>query len=914
MADILKKIGDKASGVVSTLKSLPPGDSEAQGIKAASDQIDALKAQSNTTQAAPASTVPAPTEEEKANPLTRYGAKPGEKRLDTSYLDQPTAVKAPVYDRGGEVGIIGGTNNNARSMPTMRLPAYDNGGDVRTTGGMRVINWNKAPSEPADTSKLPTEKEGSADWKTDQIEHGSPSTPEYKRAYDTGRGNETLERPSTDQSSVGHFKLVHPELFRPVAPQPPIPEELRTSPVYDNGGDVKVLPEDHKMTVQAGPDKPEDYLSRYGSEAAVANRPEVAKPSVGMKPIPLYDEGTPEVDVNDGKHQVAILKDGESVLTPEETEQRKAEQASKVEAPSPALKTQDAKSTDEGQPLAPTAEATPKAKPFGQLVEEKATEKAGEAAAAQPKAAIAPEEKKPEITGGHILADQWLKKNGMPSMVLPPEGNPVLPTYGGPGKPVAQGEAISAKQLPQDELKYQIANLNQQHTAALAERTPEGQEKADRIALQIQDLQKSNPWGSAANHPGVLGRLGHVAEMVASRAPGLAPIMATLPGSEGYRAGEQASTKANLEKNTALTTAREAEENKAGETAKPLTNPESVYKDLTTGDNGKPRINPETNAPWTPQEANVASQGTGKTPEELYIQEQMRGIDPGTGKHFTRAQAEERYLQTKAGTKPPNEEEKRVNDYIGSRGLQDTPANREAARTALKTSDTTATQQAALPFAEQKSKFNDSLATTRALLVQQNADANQRGLKSDELQNTENTRSTGVLTKITTAKDALNATDEQFANQIVPIVTLLSVTSAEGVKRVNKQELDKFVPTSGSLGRWVEGHADQFLSGQIPPEYRTEVGHMLDRMEAAEDVEHKINSQSIDQTIRQGAQQPVQKPTGGATATPAKSKPQAPAAIPAGVPKGTTIVYRDKSGAVVGYAEGGKYKSLSETK
>jgi hypothetical protein len=89
---------------------------------------------------------------------------------------------------------------------------------------------------------------------------------------------------------------------------------------------------------------------------------------------------------------------------------------------------------------------------------------------------------------------------------------------------------------------------------------------------------------------------------------------------------------------------------------------------------------------------------------------------------------------------------------------------------------------------------------------------------------------------------------------------------------------------------------------------------MLDRMEAAEDVEHKINSQSIDQTIRQGAQQPVQKPTGGATATPAKSKPQAPAAIPAGVPKGTTIVYRDKSGAVVGYAEGGKYKSLSETK
>ena len=153
-----------------------------------------------------------------------------------------------------------------------------------------------------------------------------------------------------------------------------------------------------------------------------------------------------------------------------------------------------------------------------------------------------------------------------------------------------------------------------------------------------------------------------------------------------------------------------------------------------------------------------------------------------------------------------------------------------------------------------------------------------------------------------------------FANQITPVVSLLAVTSAEGVKRVNKQELDKFVPTSGSLGRWIEGHTEQFLNGKIPADYREEVGHMLDRMSAAEEVEHKINSGSIDSTIRQGAQQPVQKPEGGATGKPAPSKPQAPTAIPAGVPKDATHVYRDKSGAVVGYAEGGKYKSLSETK
>jgi hypothetical protein len=339
-------------------------------------------------------------------------------------------------------------------------------------------------------------------------------------------------------------------------------------------------------------------------------------------------------------------------------------------------------------------------------------------------------------------------------------------------------------------------------------------------------------------------------------------------------AREQAGTQGTLEKDVAS----EALLDKANKTAADTTGKttqEQTFRDLMTGDNGAPRVNPDTQKPYTAQEANVASQGTGKTPEELYIQEQMRGVDPTTGKHFSRQQAEENYLQMKAGNKPVPESERRVKDYMESRGLADTPANREAARTAIKMSDTTATQQAALPFSEQKTAFNNNLATTRDLLVQQNADANARGLKADELQNTENLRSAGVTSKLTMAKDALNAPDDQFANQIVPIVSLLAITSAEGVKRVNKQELDKFVPTSGSFGRWIEGHADQFLDGKIPQEYRVEVGHMMDRMSAAEDAEHDINTRSIDKTVRQGAQQPVQKPEGGAKGTPEKSKEQA---------------------------------------
>lgn len=645
-------------------------------------------------------------------------------------------------------------------------------------------------------------------------------------------------------------------------------------------------------------------------------------PSIGPSPLaPLYDQGG-DVDVNDGQHQVAVLKDGEKVLTPEEATQYKAEhkeEGAPVGFPGmvlpnpnhiePVLDTDIKPETEkitggakmntdnspaktpEGNVSNPekvnmsasgteiSSKEAPKAKPFGQLVDEqaeqRATEKTAAAQAAQPPMA-APEEK-PKMTGGHLLADEWLKRNVLPSIKLPEKAE--MPTYGGPGKPVAQGEAIPANQVKQDEYKYNVQQLQKQHQDALAAFAktgdPKDQLRADATSRALMEYQKANPWGSAANHPGILGKIGHYGSLVGNIAGDVAApgVMMNIPGTDLNKKAQAQGVEKRIEAEVPEVTKREAAEKETE--GKPLTNPEATFKDLTTGGpNGGPKINPDTGKPFTTQEANIASQGTGKTPEELYVQESMKGIDPVTGKHFTRAQAEERYLQMKAGTKPANEEEKRVNDYIASRGQTDTPANREAARTALKASDTVATQQAALPFAEQKAKFNDALNTTRSLLVQQNADANQRGLKADELQNTENTRSAGVITKLTTAKDALNATDEQFSNQVAPVLALLAATSAEGVKRVNKQELDKFVPASGSFGRWIEAHTDQFLSGQIPAEYRTEVGHMLDRMEAAEDVEHKINTQSIDNTVRQGAQQPVQKKTGGAQAKPAPSKPQ----------------------------------------
>jgi len=80
----------------------------------------------------------------------------------------------------------------------------------------------------------------------------------------------------------------------------------------------------------------------------------------------------------------------------------------------------------------------------------------------------------------------------------------------------------------------------------------------------------------------------------------------------------------------------------------------------------------------------------------------------------------------------------------------------------------------------------------------------------------------------------------------------------------------------------------------------------MDRMSAAEDVEHDINTRSIDTTVRQGAQQPTQKPEGGAKGTPEKSKAQAKPPVP---PKGATdeVVV---DGVVKGHMVDGKYVPL----
>ena len=479
-----------------------------------------------------------------------------------------------------------------------------------------------------------------------------------------------------------------------------------------------------------------------------------------------------------------------------------------------------------------------------------------------------------------------------------------------PKRDVPQMPVTPTAPSPEEGLKNEKEEL---HHKMLYGQTPEERFSAER---DLAELQRKTPWGSAENHPGMLGKILHgVSSVAQGAARGVAPyVLPSIPGSQmNIAAHEQAGT-AGVEgaqkeqANAAEIKLKEAQARMGG--AK--TPSEQVYMHAVHGGpDGGPAINPDTQKPYTDAEALELSTGAGKAPLQQAMNYLQKQVNPDTGVKYT---PEEAFAKASfdASNAKMNERQKRVADYVHAHNMEDTPANRETARIALETADVNAKALAALPYAEQKTKFGSDLATTRALLVQQNADANQRGLKADELQNTENARFDKVINQIQLAKDALESSDtSQFAANVVPVIATLTTTSAEGVKRINKQELDRFLPADGSLGRWASAHVDKWLAGEIPPEYKAEVGKFLDNLGRSFAAEHTSNTKSIDDTVRQGAQQPTQKPTGGVGA-PEKSKPQT-IERHVDVPATAQSQYKDKAGNVVGYKDAnGAYVPLNK--
>lgn len=582
-------------------------------------------------------------------------------------------------------------------------------------------------------------------------------------------------------------------------------------------------------------------------------------PHIGaQKPLPSYDEGG---DVPED--QLAVVHKDEKVLTPEEADQYDAEHGAPVGFGGPVYP------NPKGiQPRLDTESATAPDEPVGAKMQE--------TSAPQP-----------------IVKDATMKPLGGP--VEPAPSTKELPAAGRKPEEMAQmgagagqEEAAAPAPVPTTLGKAMSHEELEQKRAVISQDIEDAAAKGDLVALgkaklNLLELNKQHPWGSAANHPGFLGKLGHIASMAGQIAGSVvAPgVVAEIPGTDLNRRVREAQAMGEIKEGGEARLSEAEAKQKEAEAGLVDPHKAAFHELMTGGPNGGPKINPATGAPFTAQEANIEAQGTGKTPIELDTQDLMKTINPATGKNFTRLEAHEEAARRLAGTKPLNEAERKIADWMQSHNMEDTPTNRQAAREAIMSREADIKAAVALPYAERKAAFTNKLGEERDRLNQGNVNAYQRGLKADELQQKSDQTYAADKAKIDTAKEALNQSDQsQFAAAISPVITLLSFTSAEGVKRVNKQELDKFLPADGSLGRWVNAHADKWFAGQIPPEYKKEVGQMLDALSKDRELQHRVESESIDGTIRQGAQQPVQKPEGGAKPTPKKSEPKAPAATP----------------------------------
>lgn len=179
------------------------------------------------------------------------------------------------------------------------------------------------------------------------------------------------------------------------------------------------------------------------------------------------------------------------------------------------------------------------------------------------------------------------------------------------------------------------------------------------------------PMMGAKPQPSLLGRIGRVAARMGNIAGDiLAPgITELIPGSdlnkrlEAKRAAatEEQKRKAGLEERRVGTEERrvgvEEEKEKreaatAGQPKEGLTPEETTLHDLMTGDNGKPRTNPDTGKPYEYLDA------------------------------FTKVQ------EAKQGAKPapkPSDEDKYIADFLSANKLPDTPQNRVRAQERFKT-------------------------------------------------------------------------------------------------------------------------------------------------------------------------------------------------------------------------------------
>lgn len=657
----------------------------------------------------------------------------------------------------------------------------------------------------------------------------------------------------------------------------------------------------------------EKYGDRPGEKRIDTS--EMTKP---LGSLPVYDEGG-DVDVNDGKHQVAILQNGEKVLTPEEAQQYDEQQGAPADFGGRVF----------GNPKGIRVHDSENDQPDTERISGGAKMSTETAPLAEPKMDIS----NPPANSAEALSETKAEVPRVDTVNRKPKMDPNSALgqllqhdkeqAAASGDLVGMGKAVlNEKHLPTDvgaghdagdvSYKNKLQDYDQKIQAALdkaaTSNDPAFQEQADRLRIAKAELEKANPWGSAENHPGVLGKIGHVAARIGNVAGDIAApaIMQNIPGTDLNKQEQRSRLGSALTADTEARLSHEAEENKLKIAEAGKTPEQKDYNYLLT------QTNPDTNKPYTPDEASqhLNANKADVKEKEGYIADRMKETNPKTGANFTKDEATENYYQMRAGTKPPNAKDAAIKDYMASHKLEDSPINRDLARQEIEKRDTDIKQKAALPYAEQKIRLQSELGEANAHLNQISANALQRGEKADEFVKKENDRHNLRVAQIDAAQNALEGSDtNMLAASIVPVLATMTETTQQGIKRLNPQELARFMPkSSGDAKQWFAANYDKLVAGQIPPQYRTDLRELLNGLAHEEQAQNDGALKSIDQTLKQGAVTPVVNEKGKASTTKksdaaSKPIPQPDTATHTGKSKADGLYYwLDAKGNKVGVA------------
>jgi hypothetical protein len=283
----------------------------------------------------------------------------------------------------------------------------------------------------------------------------------------------------------------------------------------------------------------------------------------------------------------------------------------------------------------------------------------------------------------------------------------LMPKYTGPGEnKMTQGEQIPEGQLGKDEKQY---GQQQSHQAFEDKRkdydrriqeamdlgTPEGDREAASLHLAKQNFEKMNPYGSAANHPGILGKIEHGLAKAGNIAGDIvAPgTMENIPGTElnkmsmedRYHAQEAESSKQALE-------AAQAKKMKQGE--------------------------------WKPETGMVEYDAAGKPIKQLFTnepsgQQDWRAIPDAAGAPAAGA------TTTVPAAGAPAAGASDQGNYYGAKEAVNRPmGEREASQHTEQVAAATARLPQGVKLAEPKFTNDDTMATAKEKVLQYNHDVN----------------------------------------------------------------------------------------------------------------------------------------------------------------------------------------------